>query len=99
MGRAFVPAGPGSVSTTSANEIQEDSTTRLISKELRKIILDHQLGKSVEDLNEIFLYGEAVEDRVLEGLQNSYDVRIDRANPFKKIKLLSKKKDIVNLIL
>jgi Tfp pilus assembly PilM family ATPase len=41
----------------------------------------------VEDLSEIFLYGESVEDGVLEGLQNSYDVRIDRANPFKKVKL------------
>lgn len=64
-----------------------DSTARAISKELRRIILDHQLGKNVEDLSEIFLYGEAVEDGVVEGLQNSYDIRIDRANPFRKIKL------------
>ncbi|MFQ5649209.1 MAG: type IV pilus biogenesis protein PilM [bacterium] len=64
-----------------------ESTARSISKELRRIILDHQLGKSVEDLSEIFLYGEAVEDGVLEGLQKSYDLRIDRANPFRKIKL------------
>ncbi|MFQ5823520.1 MAG: type IV pilus biogenesis protein PilM [bacterium] len=77
-------------------EMQEDTMTRLISKELRRIILDHQLGKSVEDLDEIFLYGEAVEDNVLEGLQNIHDVRIDRANPFRKVKLLSQAKEAVD---
>ena len=70
-----------------------DSTTRLISKELRRILLDHQLGKKVEDLNEIFLYGESVEDAVLEELQNNHDVRIERADPFKKIKLMAKAKE------
>lgn len=74
----------------------DDSATRLISKELRRIILDNQLGKSVEDLKEIYLYGEAVEDKVLEGLQNSYDVRIDRANPFKKVKLMANAREELN---
>ncbi len=74
----------------------DESATRLISKELRRIILDNQLGKGVEDLKEIFLYGEAVEDKVLEGLQNSYDVRIDRANPFKKVKLMASAKEELN---
>lgn len=69
-----------------------ESVTRLVSKELRKIVLDHQLGKTVEDLNEIFLYGEAVEDGVLEDLQNNYDVRIERADPFRRIKLMQKAK-------
>jgi Tfp pilus assembly PilM family ATPase len=74
----------------------DDSATRLISKELRRIILDNQLGRGIEDLKEIFLYGEAVEDKVLEGLQNSYDVRIDRANPFKKVKLMASARDELN---
>lgn len=74
---------------------EEESVTRLISKELRRIILDHQLGKRVEDLDEIFLYGEAVEDSILEGLQNTHDIRIDRANPFRRIKLVSQAKDAV----
>ncbi|MFQ5750578.1 MAG: type IV pilus biogenesis protein PilM [bacterium] len=77
-------------------ESRDDSITRLISKELKKIILDQQIGNGVEDLNEIILYGEAVEDRVLEGLQNTHDVRIDRANPFKKVKLLAKAKEAIN---
>lgn len=84
------------LSTTRNNddmEASDQSMTRLISKELKRIIMDHQLGKSVEDLNEIFLYGEAVEDGVLEELQNSYDVRINRANPFRKVKLLAKAKE------
>lgn len=74
-------------------EDHSESRTRLISKELRRIVLDHQLGKSVEDFKEIFLYGEAVEDQVLEGLQNSYDVHIGRANPFRKLKILPEAKN------
>jgi len=71
----------------------QDSKTRLISKELRRIILDRQFGKSIEDLKEIYLYGEGVEDSVLEELQNAHDVRIDRANPFRKVKLSPKARE------
>ncbi len=72
-----------------------ESMARSISKELRRIILDHQLGKGVDDLNEVFLYGEGVDDSLVDGLQNSYDVRIDRANPFRKVKLPENaKKDV-----
>ncbi len=74
-------------------DISDESRTRLISKELRRIMLDNQLGKGVEDLAEIYLYGEAVEDGVLEGLQNSYDVQINRADPFRKIKIVANAKD------
>jgi Tfp pilus assembly PilM family ATPase len=74
---------------------EDESLARSISKELRRIILDHHLGKSVEDLDEIFLYGEALEDRLLEELQNTHDVRINKANPFKKIKLISQAKEMV----
>ncbi len=70
-----------------------ESIMRLIAKELRRIVLDHQLGKRVEDLSEIFLYGEGADDRVLEGLQNNYDVQINRANPFRKLKLTGQAKE------
>ena len=82
--------------STNADTKDETSTTRIISKELRRIILDHQLGKSIEDLNEIILYGESVEDQLLEELQNNHDVHIDRANPFKKIKLVNETKEEIN---
>jgi Tfp pilus assembly PilM family ATPase len=65
----------------------EEHLSRLISKELRRIIIDHKLGKSVEDMRAIYLYGDGVNDRVVESLQNTHNVRIDRANPFKKIKI------------
>lgn len=77
------------------HETKNESLARLISKELRRIILDHQLGRSVEDLNEIFLYGEALEDRLLEELQNTHDVRINKANPFRKIKLIEQPKEVL----
>jgi Tfp pilus assembly PilM family ATPase len=71
----------------------DEHRARLISKELRRIIIDHKLGKSVEDVHAIYLYGEGVSDGILEALQNTHNVRIDRANPFKKIKLAGQGSD------
>jgi Tfp pilus assembly PilM family ATPase len=68
-------------------EATEFGGANLISKELRRLILDNKLGESIENLNGIFLYGELVEDDVLEELQNTHDVRIDRANPFRRLRL------------
>ncbi len=67
--------------------------SRLISKELRRIIIDYKLGKSVEDMQAIYLYGDGVSDALLETLQNTHNVRVDRANPFKKIKIASQGSD------
>jgi Tfp pilus assembly PilM family ATPase len=47
------------------------------------------LGKSVEDMRAIYLYGDGVNDDILETLQNTHNVRIDRANPFKKLRIAS----------
>lgn len=74
-------------------DISSESRTRLISKELRRIMLDNQLGKGVEDLHEIYLYGEAVEDDVVESLRKNYNVRVERADPFRKVKIVAEAKD------
>ncbi len=74
-------------------EIGEESRSRLISKELRRIIVDSQIGSGIEDLSEIYLYGERVENGVLEALQNGNDVPINRADPFRKIKVGAEAKD------
>ena len=58
----------------------------MTSKELKRIIIDHKLGEKIEDLSRIFLFGDLVLDPVLETLQNSYNVRIDRANPFRRLR-------------
>jgi Tfp pilus assembly PilM family ATPase len=71
----------------------DEHKARLISKELRRLIIDYKLGKSVEDMNAVYLYGDGVTDGVMEALQNTHNVRIDRANPFKKIKLASQGSD------
>lgn len=63
----------------------EEDITKFISKELRRIIVDSQLGENIEGLNRIFLYGDMVKDTILESLQNNYNVRIDRANPFRRL--------------
>jgi hypothetical protein len=60
--------------------------SQLISKELRKLLLDHKLGEKIENFNRIFLYGDMVQDDMLELLQNTYNVRIDRANPFRRLR-------------
>jgi len=69
----------------SLESTDEEHITKFISKELRRIILDNKLGENIEGLNRIFLYGDMVKDTILESLQNKYNVRIDRANPFRRL--------------
>jgi Tfp pilus assembly PilM family ATPase len=78
-----------------AQKRDDEHVTRLISKELRRIMIDYKLGKSVEDLRAIYLYGDGVTDQVVETLQNTHNVRIDRANPFKKIKMANPGGDVL----
>lgn len=68
-----------------------DRLAKMISRELRRIILDNKVGKGIEELDGIFLYGEGVDEEVVEALQSSHDVRIERVNPFKKVRLKSGK--------
>lgn len=70
---------------SSLESSDEEEIAKLISKELRRIILDSKLGENIEGLSRIFLYGDMVKDDILESLQNSYNVRIDRANPFRRL--------------
>jgi len=70
---------------SSLESSDEEDITKVISKELRRIILDNKLGENIEGLNRIFLYGDLVKDNILESLQNNYNVRIDRANPFRRL--------------
>jgi|GEM_PF-1142820 len=72
-------------------EIVPDDTqlAKLIVKEFRKVLLDYQLGKRIEDLDRIFLYGEMVQPRLVESLQNLNDVRITKVNPFRKVRFFS----------
>ena len=60
---------------------------RLLSKELRRIILDHKLGKGVEEMNAIYLHGDNVSDQVVHALQETHKIKIERVNPFRKVKL------------
>lgn len=73
------------VQVDSLESSDEEEITKFISKELRRIILDNKLGENIEGLNRIFLYGDMVKDNILENLQNNYNVRIDRANPFRRL--------------
>ncbi len=70
---------------SSLESFDEEEVAKFISKELRRIILDHKIGENIEGLNRIFLYGDMVKDVILESLQNNYNVRIDRANPFRRL--------------
>ncbi len=60
---------------------------RLLSKELRRIILDQKLGKGVEELNAIYLHGDNVSDQIVHALQETHKIRIERVNPFRKLKM------------
>jgi len=65
--------------------VDVDEIAKIISRELKRIVQDHQLGESVETLNRIFLYGDEVRDGVLEKLQSGFNVRIDKINPFRNV--------------
>ncbi len=62
---------------------------RIISKELRRVILDNKLGKSIEDMHEILLYGDAVDDVVIETLSSAHAINIRKVNPFEKITIIA----------
>lgn len=66
--------------------LDDDQLTKLISKELRRIILDHKLGRNVEDLDQLFFYGDMLKPQVVENFQHLYDVRITKVNPFRKVR-------------
>jgi len=69
----------------SLKTVDDIELARLISRELRRFVQDHHLGESIESINRIFLYGDVVKDNVLENLQNTYNVRIDKTNPFRNL--------------
>lgn len=64
---------------------KDEHIARIISKELRRIILDNKLGKSVEDMNDVYLYGDGVEDGIIEQLSQAHNVNLHRFDPFEKL--------------
>ena len=66
--------------------VVSEDIIKIISTELKRIVIDNKIGEKIEDLTRIFLYGDMVQDDVLESLQNTFNVRIDRANPFRKLR-------------
>jgi len=70
----------------SSESALSDDIIRIISKELKRIIIDNKIGDKIEDLSRIFIYGELIKDETLRSLQNIYSVRIDRANPFRQLR-------------
>jgi Tfp pilus assembly PilM family ATPase len=70
----------------SATIPDDDQLTKIISKELRRVVLDHKIGKNIEDLQQLFLYGEMVRPHLIENLQTLYDIRISKVNPFRKVR-------------
>lgn len=68
------------------SEPDNDYRSKFLFKELRRIILDNKLGSGVEDMAVIYIYGESIDDSLVKALASSQEVRVDRANPFQKIK-------------
>jgi Tfp pilus assembly PilM family ATPase len=66
---------------------EEDHLARIISKELRRIILDNKLGKGVEDFSTVLIYGDGISSTVIEALRAMHNTRIDLANPFRRLKI------------
>jgi len=68
----------------------ENEIVNILSKELKSLVVDVDIGDSVESLQRIFLYGNYVKDGFLENMQNSFNVRIDKINPFRKLYIAPK---------
>ena len=66
---------------------RNERLARIISKELRRIILDNKLGKSIEDMEEIFIYGDRIDSGLLDILSTAHNTRFHLINPFEKIPL------------
>jgi len=66
---------------------EEDHLARVISKELRRILLDHKLGRGIEELSGLILYGEGVSAAVIDALRAMHNIRIELANPFRRLKV------------
>ncbi len=69
-----------------SNMVVTDSIIKVLSKELKRVIIDNKLGEKIEDLSRLFMYGDLVKDDLLRSFQNVYNVRIDRANPFRQLR-------------
>lgn len=69
-----------------AAHMDHDYLARVIFKELRRLILDNKIGKDVEDMSAIYIYGDHVTARMVETLQNGHHLPIERANPFLRLK-------------
>lgn len=72
---------------------EEDHLARVISKELRRVILDNKLGRGIEDISSLFLYGDGLSPAVVEALRTAHNIRINLANPFRRLKLGSQISD------
>lgn len=67
--------------------ISNENASKLIAKELRRLILDNRLGQTIEDLDWVFLYGDRVDKEIAVTLQSIYPITIEVANPFRRLRM------------
>jgi len=67
--------------------ISNENASKLIAKELRRLILDNRLGQNIEDLDWVFLYGDRVDKEIAVTLQSVYPTTIEVANPFRRLRM------------
>mgnify|MGYP005725234413 CR=1 FL=1 len=72
---------------------KDERLARVISKELRRIILDNKLGKNVEDVDNIYIYGDDVAPTILDTLAQAHNVEMKILNPFEQIPLTDQSTD------
>jgi len=85
-----LPLAKTGLSVESFAYVDENEILDIISKELKRFIVDIKVGNSIENLHRLFLHGSCVTDNLLENLQNNFNVRIDKVNPFRKLYIAPK---------
>ena len=59
--------------------------SKLILKEVKRILFGHRLGQNMDDLDQIFLMGNEIAQHVMKELVESVSVPVQMVNPFKRI--------------
>lgn len=72
--------GPGA-------DFVNEQIAKAISTDLRRMVLDHKMACSIEDITQIYFYGDNVQTGLVENLQGQYNIRTSNVNPFRKVRI------------
>jgi len=61
---------------------RDEQLARVLTKELRRIVLDNKLGKTIDDLQGIYFYGQDVNKNMIDLISQAHNANLQALNPF-----------------